>query len=90
MLLPILPSMRERRALPPEQQLMLAVLEDAARTYGESEGSPDSVPCREVDAWFASDDRRWPFSFRNVCRTLRLDPDDVRGRVAGLRQLQAA
>ena len=90
MLLPILPSRRERRALQPEQQLMLAVLEDAARTYGEPEGLPDSVPRREVDAWFASDDRRWPFSFLNVCRALRLDPDVVRGRVAGLGLLRAA
>jgi hypothetical protein len=51
---------------------------------------PDSVPRREVDAWFASDDRQWPFSFRNVCRALGLDPDDVRGRVAGVRHLCAA
>ena len=38
----------------------------------------------------ASDDRRWPFSFLNVCRVLRLDPDDVRARVAGIPHRLAA
>ena len=90
MLMPILPSARERRVMPPQQRLMLAVLEDAARVYEEPEGLPDSVPRREVDAWFASDDGTWPFSFRNVCRALRLDPDDVRGRVAGFEHRRAA
>ena len=73
-----------------EQRLMLAILEDAARVYEEPEGLPDSVPRHEVDEWFASDDREWPFSFRNVCRALCLDPDDVRGRVAGVGYLRAA
>jgi hypothetical protein len=90
MLTPVLPSARERRVMQPERRLMLAILEDAARIYDEPEGLPDSVPRREVDEWFASDDRTWPFSFRNVCRVLRLDADDVRGRVAGFGQLRAA
>jgi hypothetical protein len=90
MLTPVLPSGRERRVMQPERRLMLAILEDAARTYDEPAGMSDSVPRHEVDEWFASDDRTWPFSFRNVCRALRLDPDEIRGRVAGLGHLRAA
>lgn len=61
---------------------MLAVLQDAARAYWETEGAPDAVSHREVDDWFGSDTRDWPFSFVNVCRALGLDPSDVRHRVA--------
>ncbi len=33
-------------------------------------------------AWFASDDRLWPFSFLNICDVLDLDAHWLRARLA--------
>jgi hypothetical protein len=35
----------------------------------------------EVEAWFASDDDVWPFSFVNLCHALDLDASSVRSRL---------
>lgn len=65
----------------PENRLMLAVLEEALVTFQRGLNSP--VPERrkrffEVDRWVASIDTDWPFSFENICSTLRIDPDYIR------------
>lgn len=39
---------------------------------------------REVQFWFASDDRSWPLSFVNCCTHLDLDPELIR-RAIGAR-----
>jgi len=72
----------------PENRLMLAVLEEALVTFQRGLRSP--VPLRrkrffEVDRWVASEDTDWPFSFENICTTLRIDPDYIR---AGLGRLK--
>ncbi len=54
--------------------LMLAVLEDAIRSYL---GSP-RVPAQEAEWWIRSSRRQSPFSFVVVCETLGLDPAAVR------------
>jgi hypothetical protein len=36
---------------------------------------------REAYVWVASDERRWPFSFLNVCDMLELSPDALRARM---------
>jgi hypothetical protein len=61
--------------------LVVAVLEDAMKTYKQGIDSP--VPARRVEAfrveaWVASDDTDWPFAFVNVCEAVGLDPDYVR------------
>jgi hypothetical protein len=73
----------------PENRLMLAVLEEALVTFQRGLNSP--VPERrkrfcEVDRWVCDRDSDWPFSFENICQTLRIDPDYIR---AGLRQLKS-
>lgn len=72
----------------PENRLMLAVLEEALVTFQRGVNSP--VPERrkrfcEVDRWVTSTDTDWPFSFENICSTLRIDPDYIR---SGLRSLK--
>lgn len=72
----------------PENRLMLAVLEEALVTFQRGLNSP--VPERrkrfcEVDRWVTERDSDWPFSFENICQTLRIDPDYIR---AGLRNLK--
>ena len=66
-----------RRALDPERRLMLAVLREAVASYvAGGRGGRDSA--REVEAWFASDDTTWPYSFGNLCDALGLDRTAVR------------
>ncbi len=72
----------------PENRLMLAVLEEALATFQKGLNSP--VPERrqrffEVDRWISDRDSDWPFSFENICHTLRIDPDYIRD---GLRRLK--
>src|SRR5207253_11345604 len=58
--------LRNDDARPPEHRLMLAVLEDAVRSYQRDLSSSDSRGrrlYREVEEWFDSDAATWPFSF---------------------------
>lgn len=62
--------------------LMLAVLEDAIRSYLSSETRART----EAEGWISSRQRRSVFSFIVVCETLGLEPKAVR---AALRRLRA-
>jgi hypothetical protein len=69
----------------PEHRLMLAVLEDAVRTY-----QTDCILNRreralfcETAEWFASNDTTSPFCFVTICQLFGIDPDYVR---SGLRR----
>lgn len=62
-------------------ELMLAVLEDAMRTYKDGVDSPipaKRVEAFKVEAWVMSDDTDWPFAFVNVCNAVGLSPGYVR------------
>jgi hypothetical protein len=71
----------------PEQRLGFAVLELAVfeAQKGWARGGGRAV--REVERWIASDDVGWPFSFRNLCETLEVDPVSLRRRLWGLRDV---
>lgn len=72
----------------PENRLMLAVLEEALVTFQRGLNSPVAERRQrffEVDRWVAERDSDWPFSFENICSTLRIDPDYIR---AGLRHMK--
>ena len=76
-----LPLLREHR-------LLLAVLEDAIRTYQRYAfaNDPRGVALRSnVEDWFASEDSEWMFSFVAICDALGLEPTYLRG---GLRRLR--
>ncbi len=65
-----------------EKALMLAVLEDGIRCFQEHLRNPRSNPrllSKEAEDWIKAVDWDWPFSFNNVCETLGIDPDALRG-----------
>jgi len=64
-----------------EKALMLAVLEDGIRCFQEHLRNPRSNPrllSQQAETWIRAVDYEWPFSFNNVCETLRIDPDALR------------
>ncbi|TFH21449.1 MAG: hypothetical protein E4H03_10650 [Myxococcales bacterium] len=70
------------------QRVMLAVLQDAVKTFEQglrSQRAIDRQRFHEVDRWVASPETDWPFTFENVCASLGLDPDYMRD---GLRRLK--
>jgi hypothetical protein len=63
-------------------RLMLGILRDAVDLYLKSLQPGNRVAAkrlREVVAWFASNDRQWPFSFERICEALSLEPEYIRG-----------
>jgi len=77
-----------RRVEQPEAELMRAVLE-AAIADRMMEGYTAAItrngkrirPSDDATRWFLSRDRRWPFSFENVCAALELDAGAIRRRL---------
>ncbi len=68
-------------ALLPAKRLMVAVLERALGEYELYAARTDGRGRRqlaEVEAWFASDEARWPFSFVAICEALDLDVPSFR------------
>jgi hypothetical protein len=68
--------------LQPEKRLMFAVLQDAVECFQNCKFEPRSKPTNEFldsEEWIFGDDRKWPFSFINICEAVGMDP-------AGLRQ----
>jgi hypothetical protein len=64
-----------------EYSLVEAVLREAIREYQKfagQQGRRSSRLFREVHAWFLEDDRKWDFSFINVCQILDLEPGYIR------------
>jgi hypothetical protein len=79
--------------LHPEKRLMLAVLEDAVATYQRyavSTRGDESAEFAEVQEWFTAADPCWPFSFRNICETLGLEPDRLRHGLEAWRESRRA
>jgi hypothetical protein len=68
------------RAAEPERRLMAAVLQGVVDDHrGSVYGSPTNVRrLRAAVAYVASRDRRWPFSFENLCEALSLDSGRLR------------
>jgi hypothetical protein len=65
----------------PELRLMVAVLEDALRTFcgcARSPGRRNRRLSQEAADWFASSDTSWPFAFENICDALGLEPEWIR------------
>lgn len=69
----------------PEKRLMLAVLEEAIATFQRhivSDTRRSQQLAADVEEWTASDDDEWPFSFRNICAALDIEPDYLRTGMA--------
>ena len=81
---PLLPEQfaetsRALEAAEPERRLLLAVLCDAIVVFQKRVVGTAGSPIRpnEAERWILSDDRRWLYSFANVCDALGLDRDTV-------------
>jgi hypothetical protein len=64
-----------------EQELMLAVLEDAInsfQSYLVAGNEKDKKQFQEVQQWIQGKNEDWLFSFDNICETLGLNPSYVR------------
>ena len=80
--------LRTSAAIAGEQRLMLAVLEDAVdcyRKYATAQDGQGLQLFRDVDGWISSRDRRWFYSYENICDTLGINSDYLRGGLAKLR-----
>src|SRR5213593_4224734 len=69
-----------------EKALMLAVLEDGIRCFQEHLRNPRSNPrllSQQAEGWIRANDYEWPFSFQNVCETLGINPESLRGALLG-------
>jgi hypothetical protein len=74
-------AFRTGSAIAGEKRLMLAVLEDALdcfRKYASAIDGQGMQMFRDVDVWITSRDRRWFYSYENICDTLEIDPDYLR------------
>jgi hypothetical protein len=83
----------ELEARPPEQRLMIAVLEEALLSYQRNVRSSRQWSrrrFREAEEWFASDAATWPFSFVVICETLDLEPEDIRAELRAWRAAHAS
>jgi hypothetical protein len=77
---------RAHAHLSSEQRLMLAVLTDAVECLQKKLNARSCTNHKlfsEAQAWIASPENSWPFSFECICEALNLDPNYLR---AGLRQ----
>ena len=65
----------------PEKMLMFAILVDAIsrfHTFSSANGTHRTREFAEVKNWLLNNRQDWPFSYRNVCEALGLDPDYLR------------
>ncbi len=85
-------AFRAGSAIAGEKRLMLAVLEDALDCYRKYASANDGQGLqlfRDVDVWITSRDRRWYYSYENICDTLEIDADYLREGLVRLRQVDS-
>lgn len=79
-------AMRRKHLLEGEKRLILSVLEDAVECFMkciDSSTNKGQRLFRDADEWIALEDKRWVFSFDNVCDMLDINAEYMR---AGLRR----
>src|SRR5690242_11072916 len=79
-------AMRRKHLLEGEKRLVLSVLEDAVECFMkciDSTTNKGQRLFRDAEEWINLEDKRWVFSFDNVCDMLDVNPDYMR---AGLRR----
>ncbi|MCK6554077.1 hypothetical protein L6Q96_05765 [Candidatus Binatia bacterium] len=81
---------RSRGTHDAEHELVVAVLQDAIDCFQKHLFARERKARQlyvDAEAWIMSDDRRWPFSFENICDLLDIDAPGLR---AGLLRWKAA
>jgi hypothetical protein len=69
--------MKSRRAASPEHRLALAVLAEAVvdiQSYRKKRTRPRQKAYETAVDWIGAEDRKWDFSFLNLCDVFDLDP----------------
>ena len=87
-------AMRRKHLLPGEKRLVLSVLEDAVECfmkYIDASTKKGQRLFRDAEVWITLEDKKWVFSFDNVCEALNIDPNYLRRglREWKIRQLDA-
>jgi hypothetical protein len=88
-----LQTVRKRDRLVPEEELMLAVLEDALfcfRKYLFARDKKGKAIFRETADWIIEEDSDWIFSFENICEFLRLSPSCIRAALLRCKEQKLA
>ena len=70
--------------LEPEKRLMLAVLDDALKSFQNNAGGADNKSRRlfiETEEWFWEKDDEQIFAFEHICSVLGLGPDYIRRKL---------
>jgi len=79
-------AMRRKHLLEGEKRLVLSVLEDAVECFMKCIDSPTNKGqrlFRDAEEWITLEDKKWVFSFDNVCEMLDVNPEYLR---RGLRE----
>ncbi len=74
-------AMRKKHLLEGEKRLILSVLEDAVECFMkciDAATSKGQRLFREADEWINHEDKRWVFSFDNVCDMLDINAEYMR------------
>jgi hypothetical protein len=74
-------AMRRKHLLEGEKRLILSVLEDAVECFMkciDASTNKGQRLFREADEWIGHEDKRWVFSFDNVCEMLDINPEYMR------------
>ena len=74
-------AMRKKHLLEGEKRLILSVLEDAVECFMkciDAATNKGQRLFREADEWIGHEDKRWVFSFDNVCDMLDINPEYMR------------
>ena len=74
-------AMRKKHLLEGEKRLVLSVLEDAVECFMkciDSATNKGQRLFRDADEWITTVDKRWVFSFDNVCEMLDINPEYMR------------
>jgi hypothetical protein len=79
-------AMRRKHLLEGEKRLVLSVLEDAVECFMkciDSSTNKGQRLFRDAEEWINLEDKKWVFSFDNVCEMLDVNPEYMR---RGLRE----
>jgi len=79
-------AMRRKHLLEGEKRLLLSVLEDAVECFMkciDSSTNKGQRLFRDAEEWINLEDKKWVFSFDNVCEMLDVNPEYLR---RGLRE----
>src|SRR5262245_54788159 len=75
-----------------ERRLVLAILEEAVRSYQRYAFATNRRGRRlfgETCEWFDAREDTWIFSFENICHALDLDPEHIREGLTRWRETEA-